>query len=148
MSKKRMARLRAKSFIVLLSLFVLVVLGTLCASAEEETVPAEYGEFISAAPDEVLDKLPSGALSDKAGEIEQAARELASPSRILGFLIDAFENGIKEILPTLALILCTVILSALVSAIAKSVSPSLSITVEACARICSFCAILAAGTKK
>ncbi len=134
---KSMAKITA----FLLCLCALVAFGCISAEADgEETAPPEYSDFLDSIDGSVSDKLPDGVFSDRQDEINQAAGELADPINILNAVSDAFGAGIREVAPTLALVLGIVILSAVMNVFA-SASPSLSRVAEGCTRLCTFTAI-------
>ena len=107
---------------------------------EEESVPDEYGDFLDSLDGSVADKLPESAFSDDPNKIGEAAIESVKPESLISMILDLFFEGLKGVLPTLALLLGIVILSALGNLLASH-SPSLSRAVEYCTRLCTFCAI-------
>jgi stage III sporulation protein AE len=132
-----------KAVIFTLTVIVLILAGSLTVSANEDDgdlLPGEYGDFIGSLDDGITDLLPDGLLSDSSENINGAADELAQPTNILSILIKSFAEGLTHVVPTLALLLGTVILSAIVSTVAGNTS--LSRPVEICTRLCSFCAII------
>ena len=131
-----------------LPLLLLTICGVISVSAEsdeKETVPDEYGEFLGSLDSSVADKLPDSAFSDKAEEIENAAGEISSPQSILSLLLGAFADGLKGVVPSLALILCVVLLSALISTVASGTG-GMAGAVESCIKLCTFCAISGTAT--
>ena len=107
-----------------------------------ETLPEEYGDFIDSLPDDVIDRLPDGAIGE-GGELPDAAAEASGVSYLLSIVFDAFGGAVDGLLPTLALLCGIVILSAVAHTFAASVSASLSGVVSFSARLASYCAISA-----
>lgn len=143
MGEKTRIRRAIRPFICILTVAFLVFFGMIRVSAdeyEEETVPPEYGDFLGSLDDSVTDKLPSSAFSNNAEGLGQAATELSDPANILSLLIDLLGEGLKNVLPTLAIMIGVVILSALVGAVASNCG-GLSRAVESCTRLCTFCVI-------
>lgn len=108
---------------------------------ENETLPEEYGEFISSLPDDVLDSLPDGVAEGDRESLLDSAKEGVSVTFILARTLDAFGSAISELLPTLALLCGIVILSAVAHLFAVNVGAGLSSAVTLSARLCSYCAI-------
>lgn len=108
---------------------------------ENETLPEEYGEFISSLPDDVLDSLPEGVAEGDRESLLDSAKEGVSVTFILTRVLEAFGSAISELLPILALLCGIVILSAVAHLFSVNVGAGLSSAVTLSARLCSYCAI-------
>lgn len=129
--------------LLIFTVFILLIFAVLPVGAVEsegETLPKEYEDFLGSLDGSVTDKLPSSAFSDDPEGIGEAAAESIKPENIIGMLFDLFFEGMKDVLPTLAILLAVVILSALIN-ILSSYFPSMSRSVEYCTRLCAFCSI-------
>ncbi len=134
---------RVPMWLMILVFVFFFSVGTIEVSADEyDTLPNEYGEFIESVGEELYDKLPDGAFSDEAADVEAAAGELLSPGRMFSVLIDSLGMGINGIAPTLAAVLGIVILSALLS-VFSSASRSMSRVCDYCIKLCSFSSLAA-----
>ena len=131
-----------KALIFALTVVLLILLGSLTVSADdgEDSAPDGYRDFIGSLDGEITDLLPEGLFSDSSDDINIAADELSSPSNILSLLIESFADGLKRVLPNLAILIGIVVLSAIVSSIVGNTS--LSRPVEMCIRLCTLCAII------
>lgn len=107
------------------------------------TTPEEYGNFIDSLPEDVIDKLPEGAFSDKSDDISAAAGELGGITLMLGVFLDAFGSSLTDVLPTLATLLGIVILSALCVTVGSGSSGGINSTLSFASRLCSFSVISA-----
>ncbi len=137
--KIRMIRFM-RCFVCIIAIVLSVLFGGIRVSADEESVPDEYADFIGSLDSSVTDKLPDSAFSGESEELLDAATELSQPANIISLLLQLLGEGIKNVLPTLAIMLGIVILSSLVTLIASNCG-GLSRTVECCTRLCTFCAI-------
>lgn len=126
-------------FFVFILMFAALNVGA--EESEDETLPHEYGEYIDSLPNSVVDNLPEGVFSDESGGIEQAAREIASPTYFLSTLLRAFGARLEELLPTFALLCGIVILAAVMYAISSHFSSGISSAVEICVKISAYCSI-------
>lgn len=141
MNKNKMLRCFIRPLICAFAAIMLITLGIVRVSAEDDTsVPQEYEDFIGSLDGSVTDKLPDSIFSENAEDIGGAAAEIADPSNILSMLLDVLADGIKKAAPTLAILLGIVILSALVSAVASNLG-SMTRAVETLIRLCTFCSI-------
>ena len=139
---KMKEKISALSKITLAALCLLALfLFPLIASAEEETVPEEYGEFLDSLPDGVKDALPEGALSQEREELSRAAMEVSDPLYLLSALLAVFEESLDSLLPTLTLLCGTVVLSALLYLIGGYFSSGTGRTVDFCVRLCTYCIV-------
>ena len=132
-----------KRLTVVVALIFLVLFGGLTVSAEEETAPREYFDFLDALPENIIDTLPNEALSDGNEQISAAAKEISSPTYLLKVTLDAFGANISEVLPVLALLCGIIMISAVINAMSSSLGGGIGKTAEACSRLCSYCAIAA-----
>lgn len=107
----------------------------------DETLPEEYGDFIGSLPNDVIDRLPEGAIQEDGGALTDAAAEASGVSYLLSIVFDAFGGAVDGLLPTFTLLCGIVILSAVAHTFAASVSVGLSGVVSFSARLASFCAI-------
>ena len=89
----------------------------------------------------MTDRLPDGVFSDESYEISSAAGELSSPVYLLGEVLGALGEGIREVLPSLALLIGIVIISALCRIMSSYFGAGLGRAVDMCARLCTFAAI-------
>ena len=101
--------------LVCLSVLFLLLGGIRASAAEDEdsAMPQEYSGFLGVLPDEISDKLPTGALSGDRESVLGAAEEMIGVKYLLGALFFTFGEAITSLMPTLALMLCVVVLSAL-----------------------------------
>ncbi len=133
----------------LVFLFLCFSLGALpvyCTDDGTSDLPREYEEFLDSLDTSVSDRLPDGVFSKDESEIADAAQKLSSPLVWLGILLDAFSSGIKNVIPTLAVLLCTVMLSALLNAVSSNLGVGIARVAECCTRLCTFCAIAGVAT--
>lgn len=134
-----------KTFFALTVLLITICAVTFGAQAEDvyenETLPSEYGEFINSLPDEVIDKLPSGASSDDVTNVEDAASEISSPQSLIKMLASAFGESLSGALPRLALLLGIVIISSIIYTVSSSLSGGLGRVCDLLARLCTYSAI-------
>ncbi len=133
-----------RSILFILCFILILISGTASAGAfddEDDGLPDEYGDFIDSLDPSVSDRLPEGIFSDDEEQIAEAAKQLSSPLEWLSVLLEAFSGGIKNIIPTFAVILCTVIISAIMNCTSSSFGGGMSRIVECITRLCSFCAI-------
>lgn len=140
-TKKRIALCLALA-LVLAAVFAVSV-EALDGDTDFETLPEEYGNFLDALPDGVLDKLPQSSLNDDRASLVSAAGEMASVSYLLGVLFESFGGAVTELLPTLAILMGIVILSSISHAFASNFAGGLSAAVGFACRLCSFCSIAA-----
>lgn len=112
---------------------------------EYGTLPSEYGDFIGSVDDELGDVLPDSVFSDNTDDLANAASEISSPTKLIEILLTGFSSGVQNVLPTLALILGTVIISAVCRAVSSGMSAGICQAVEFITRLCSFCAISASA---
>ncbi len=134
----------ARIFFAALTVALCIVFGGLrvCASdGESETLPPEYQNFIGSLEPSVTDRLPDGVFSDELGDINEAAGELASPIHLLGEVLEALGEGMREVLPSLALLIGIVIISALCRAMSSYFGAGLGKAIDTCARLFTFAAI-------
>ncbi len=124
----------------------LVIICTLSVSADEETLPTEYSDFIGSIDSEISDMLPEGVFSKDRQEVEVAAEEMISPLNILYLLVDALGVGITSAAPTMAVVIGVVVLAALLSVITGGLT-GVSRAVEMCIRACTFAAISAVAVE-
>ncbi|MBR4296157.1 MAG: hypothetical protein IKT56_04885 [Clostridia bacterium] len=82
---------------------------------------AEYDEFISGIPGEILPLLPEGLFSDDAEGRMSAAKELSDPKSFLRIIFDFFGFHIKYALGMFARLISYVILASLARAMFKGV---------------------------
>ena len=137
--KRRAFRACFGIFIVLLLFFF----GALSISAEDfedESLPQEYKDFLDSLEDSVADKLPDSVFSDDANEVGEAASEIVKPENIVSLIFDMLFEGLKNALPTLAILLGVVVLSALANILSSNCG-SMSKAVEGCTRLSTFCII-------
>ncbi len=137
-------RYRRERYIISAAVMIifLMLFGVIGVRAEEGiTLPDEYRDFLGEVDDGITDKLPGGAISGEAGEIDDAAREITSPQKLLGLIIGAFGSGIGDILPHLVTVLAIVLISALLYTVASYCGTGLSRAVDICTRLVSFCAL-------
>ena len=137
-----------KARIALFFALLIVFVAACCVSARGEdgelsleTLPEEYGDFLGSLSDDVLDKLPSGALEGDQGSLLSAAEESVSVAYLLNTVFEAFGGAVKELLPTLAGLMGVVVLSAAAHVFAPSLSGGLGGAVSFATRLCSFCTI-------
>ena len=133
-----MNKKKAVILIFVLTLLFSVIFSTLAYASEEESLPDEYSEFLGSLPDEVLDKLPDGALGNDKSDISDAAEKISSPASILTYVLEGFGSGIRSLVPLFATLLGIVILAAVAYSISSSLSAGVGRVVDGCARLCSF----------
>lgn len=137
---------------ILKILFALVALGISCSLfflpiyADEQgedsgKMPEEYADFIATLPNDVVDWLDEGALSDEREKVSSAALEISSPDNIINLLIDALSSKISDCIPTLVLLLGIVIISAVIYTLSSSFGGGLGDGISLCARLCIYAVI-------
>lgn len=137
--KQRGLRACLGIFIVLL-LFFFSALGISAEDYENESLPPEYKDFLDSLDGSVADKLPDSVFSDDAYEVGEAASEIVKPENIVSIIFDMLFDGLKRVLPTLAILLGVVVLSALANTLSSNCG-SMSKAVEGCTRLSTFCII-------
>lgn len=125
--------------LVCLSVLFLLLGGIRASAAEDEdsAMPQEYSGFLGVLPDEISDKLPTGALSGDRESVLGAAEEMIGVKYLLGALFSTFGEAITSLMPTLALMLCVVVLSALCHVFSSNVG-GMSVAVTFACRLCSY----------
>ena len=103
----------------------------------EETPPDEFGEFLSAIPEEIAELLPPGLFSKNTGEIAEELQRLSSFSNLSALIGSLFSTLFGKILPVFCTVAGLLLLSALFSAIRTSLKS------ESVAKAFSFASTLA-----
>ncbi len=142
MNKKKRIALYFALVLILIAVTAMSV-GASDGNSDLETLPEEYGDFLDALPDGVLDKLPPEAPEGDRESLVSAASEMASVTYLLSAIFSAFGGAVTELLPTLALLLGIIILSSIAHTFASNFTGGLGAAVSFACRLCSFCSIAA-----
>ena len=142
MNKKTRIALYFALVLILIAVTAMSV-GASDGNSDLETLPEEYGDFLDALPDGVLDKLPPEAPEGDRESLVSAASEMASVTYLLSAIFGAFGGAMTELLPTLAILLGIVILSSIAHTFASNFTGGLGAAVSFACRLCSFCSIAA-----
>ncbi len=103
----------------------------------EETPPDEFGEFLSAIPEEIAELLPPGLFSKNTGEIAEELQRLSSFSNLSALIGSLFSTLFGKVLPVFCTVAGLLLLSALFSAVRTSLKS------ESVAKAFSFASTLA-----
>ena len=125
-------------------IFFFILIGTTPCRAteyEEESLPGEYGDFISNLPDYVIDALPDTALDDNKSSLYEAADELSRPTSVLSAILRGFGSQISNVLPTLAKLLGIIIISSLSYSLSSSLGEGIGKAMTIVTRLACYVAV-------
>ncbi len=122
-------------FLILSGMFFIL------ASAEENSMPDGYEDFMDALPDGTKDLLPDDIYSDDADKVADAVSEMSGVEYLLSATLGCFGSALGRVIPHTALLLSLIILSSLGGLLSTHVSQSISRMFDMFSRLVLFGAI-------